>query len=339
MLRARLGGSRAAAARSRPTASASSRTCNAPGHDAGRGCRARRTPSSRRSAAAWAGPSPGTPRSAAEFNYDFHVSLDERVAPVEWNYRSKAELQAAGLGGVAEMDELNGRLGVSCAPGGDVLHTYSTYGRGVELAARHVHGLDLTPLGAPGGLGRDARPRPRLGPAARRVRPARGDDAAAQGCRTARDVAVGDEPLDDPVQRPARAREQRRRAGERRDGELDGAVVEQRHDERLLPLSGLPRPRAVGEPLAAGLVHHVHDPHGACTRSGPPDPRPDDRADRRPRLGRLDGEPPRLAARPTQDDLGRRGERRLPAPTVSRRRRWWYPAGSSASRWRRYRRT
>ena len=28
----------------------------------------------------------------SDFNYDFYVTLDEAVAPVEYNYRSKAEL-------------------------------------------------------------------------------------------------------------------------------------------------------------------------------------------------------------------------------------------------------
>jgi predicted dithiol-disulfide oxidoreductase (DUF899 family) len=29
-----------------------------------------------------------------EFNYDFHVTNDEKVAPIEYNYRNKAELEA-----------------------------------------------------------------------------------------------------------------------------------------------------------------------------------------------------------------------------------------------------
>jgi predicted dithiol-disulfide oxidoreductase (DUF899 family) len=30
-----------------------------------------------------------------EFNYDFHVTIDASVAPVEYNYRDQAELEAA----------------------------------------------------------------------------------------------------------------------------------------------------------------------------------------------------------------------------------------------------
>ena len=28
----------------------------------------------------------------SDFNYDFHVTLDEAVAPIQYNYRDKAEL-------------------------------------------------------------------------------------------------------------------------------------------------------------------------------------------------------------------------------------------------------
>ena len=35
----------------------------------------------------------------SDFNYDFHVTLDESVAPVEYNYRTKAEHEAAGTTG------------------------------------------------------------------------------------------------------------------------------------------------------------------------------------------------------------------------------------------------
>ncbi|HUR74864.1 MAG TPA: DUF899 domain-containing protein [Sporichthya sp.] len=86
------------------------------------------------------------------FNYDFGVSLDERIAPVLWNYRNAEDLRRAGLGALAEAEELNGvsvflrpdRSG----PGADtVLHTYSTYGRGVELLLGTYMWLDLTPFG------------------------------------------------------------------------------------------------------------------------------------------------------------------------------------------------
>jgi predicted dithiol-disulfide oxidoreductase (DUF899 family) len=34
----------------------------------------------------------------SDFNYDFHVTLDESVAPVEYNYRSAAEHEQSGTG-------------------------------------------------------------------------------------------------------------------------------------------------------------------------------------------------------------------------------------------------
>lgn len=86
------------------------------------------------------------------FNYDFGVSLDERVAPVLWNYRTAEELRRAGLGALAEAEELNG-VSVFLRPdafgtdAGTVLHTYSTYGRGVELLLSTYMWLDLTPFG------------------------------------------------------------------------------------------------------------------------------------------------------------------------------------------------
>ncbi len=83
------------------------------------------------------------------FSYDFGVSLDERIAPVLWNYRTADELRAGGQGALAEAEELNGVsvfLRPDTAPG-TVLHTYSTYGRGVELLLGTYMWLDLTPFG------------------------------------------------------------------------------------------------------------------------------------------------------------------------------------------------
>jgi predicted dithiol-disulfide oxidoreductase (DUF899 family) len=38
--------------------------------------------------------SPWFPSFGSAFNYDFHVTLDTTVAPVEYNYRPKAEMLA-----------------------------------------------------------------------------------------------------------------------------------------------------------------------------------------------------------------------------------------------------
>jgi predicted dithiol-disulfide oxidoreductase (DUF899 family) len=80
----------------------------------------------------------------SDFNYDFHVTLDEAVAPVEYNYRDKAELEAAGF------TQIEGDLHGTSAflrDGDRVFHTYSTYGRGTEQVGGTHYYLDLTALG------------------------------------------------------------------------------------------------------------------------------------------------------------------------------------------------
>jgi predicted dithiol-disulfide oxidoreductase (DUF899 family) len=81
----------------------------------------------------------------SDFNYDFHVTLDEAVAPVEYNYRTKAELVAAGA-----PPDLAGELhgtSVFLRDGDRVFHTYSTYARGTEQVGGTHYYLDMTALG------------------------------------------------------------------------------------------------------------------------------------------------------------------------------------------------
>lgn len=81
----------------------------------------------------------------SEFNYDFHVTVDEAVAPVEYNYRDKAELVRKGEPYFTE-GESHG-LSVFLRDGGEGFHTYSTYARGTDLLAGSYNYLDLTALG------------------------------------------------------------------------------------------------------------------------------------------------------------------------------------------------
>jgi predicted dithiol-disulfide oxidoreductase (DUF899 family) len=81
----------------------------------------------------------------SDFNYDFHVSFDEDVAPLEYNYRDKATL---------ERDHSFIRSGVDAhgvsvflREGDRVFHTYSAYARGVDPLIGTYQYLDLTPLG------------------------------------------------------------------------------------------------------------------------------------------------------------------------------------------------
>jgi predicted dithiol-disulfide oxidoreductase (DUF899 family) len=80
----------------------------------------------------------------SDFNYDFHVTLDESVAPVEYNYRDKAELEQAGSHDPT--GELHG-TSVFLRDGDRVFHTYSTYGRGTEQVGGTHYYLDMTALG------------------------------------------------------------------------------------------------------------------------------------------------------------------------------------------------
>jgi predicted dithiol-disulfide oxidoreductase (DUF899 family) len=85
----------------------------------------------------------------SDFNYDFHVTLDESVAPIEYNYRTKAEHEQAGSAGYVEGDQPIELPGMSCflRDGDRVFHTYSTYGRGTEALGGSYYYLDTTALG------------------------------------------------------------------------------------------------------------------------------------------------------------------------------------------------
>ena len=87
--------------------------------------------------------------SGSDFNYDLHVTLDESVAPIEYNYRTKAEHEQAGTSYYVEGEQPIERPGMSCflRDGDSVFHTYSTYGRGAEMVGGSYYFLDLTTLG------------------------------------------------------------------------------------------------------------------------------------------------------------------------------------------------
>ncbi len=75
----------------------------------------------------------------SDFNYDFHVTLDEAAGSVEYNYQHAAALAQA-------TRELPG-LSVFLHDGDSIFHTYSTYQRGLDLLLNTYNYLDLTPLG------------------------------------------------------------------------------------------------------------------------------------------------------------------------------------------------
>ncbi|MGH8587381.1 MAG: DUF899 family protein, partial [Gammaproteobacteria bacterium] len=82
---------------------------------------------------------------------DFHVTTDEAVATIEYNYQDKATLERRG-----ETYHLAGEQpGVSVFLREDdhIFHAYSTYGRGMDLLVGTYNWLDLTPLGRQEGWG------------------------------------------------------------------------------------------------------------------------------------------------------------------------------------------
>lgn len=90
----------------------------------------------------------------SDFNYDFHVTQDPQVSPVQYNYRSEEELKNKGLSYATTGEQ----PGMSCFFKGDgkgkgeegkVYHTYSTFARGMENT--DIFGLlDMTLLGRQG---------------------------------------------------------------------------------------------------------------------------------------------------------------------------------------------
>jgi predicted dithiol-disulfide oxidoreductase (DUF899 family) len=89
----------------------------------------------------------------SDFNYDFHATLDDRIAPVLLHFRNEHELAAHGLPGSGEpwSDKMRGSEwpGISAFLRVDdqVFLTYSTFGRGIEMFHHGYPYLDLTALG------------------------------------------------------------------------------------------------------------------------------------------------------------------------------------------------
>ena len=81
----------------------------------------------------------------SDFNYDFHVTHDEDVAPIQWNFRTKQELIERGQAWAARPGE-QGAVSVFYRDGDTVLHTY-TGDTVADLLCATDQYLDLTPLG------------------------------------------------------------------------------------------------------------------------------------------------------------------------------------------------
>src|SRR6476646_9816713 len=80
------------------------------------------------------------------FNYDFHVTIDPSLAPVEYNYKDQAQLEAEN---VAWRDWSGEQPGMSAfaRDGEHVFHTYSAYSRGLDGLWTMWQWMDRSPLG------------------------------------------------------------------------------------------------------------------------------------------------------------------------------------------------
>lgn len=83
----------------------------------------------------------------SDFNYDFHTTLDERIAPVLANYRDEKELARAGTPWSERMRGDLPAISTFLRDGDAVYHTYSTFARGLEYGGSTTYYLDLTALG------------------------------------------------------------------------------------------------------------------------------------------------------------------------------------------------
>jgi predicted dithiol-disulfide oxidoreductase (DUF899 family) len=78
----------------------------------------------------------------SDFNYDFHVTQDERVAPVLLNYRAESELDWS----PARRGDYPG-VSAFLRDGDMIFHTYSAFARGLEQTGGTHYYFDLTALG------------------------------------------------------------------------------------------------------------------------------------------------------------------------------------------------
>jgi predicted dithiol-disulfide oxidoreductase (DUF899 family) len=85
----------------------------------------------------------------SDFNYDFQVTMDESVAPVEYNYRTALEHAQTGTTMFVDAEQPFEMPGTSyfLRDGDRVFHTYSNFARGAEMTGGSYYFLDLTALG------------------------------------------------------------------------------------------------------------------------------------------------------------------------------------------------
>ncbi len=82
----------------------------------------------------------------SRFNYDFHVTIDPAVAPVEYNYRDQAQLEADNVAWREWSGEQPG-MSAFAREGDQVFHTYSAFARGFDALWPMWQWLDRAPGG------------------------------------------------------------------------------------------------------------------------------------------------------------------------------------------------
>jgi predicted dithiol-disulfide oxidoreductase (DUF899 family) len=82
----------------------------------------------------------------SDFNYAFHVSFDEAIAPLEYNYKDQATLEQANPAWRGWIGEEQG-ASAFLRHGDRIFHTYSSYARGNENLNGTWSWLDLTARG------------------------------------------------------------------------------------------------------------------------------------------------------------------------------------------------
>ena len=93
----------------------------------------------------------------SDFNYDFHVTLDPSVAPVEYNFKDAAELERMDPAWRGWSGEEQG-VSAFLRRGDRVFHTYSAYARGIENLIGILQLARPHRRGPPRGLGIGAAP-------------------------------------------------------------------------------------------------------------------------------------------------------------------------------------
>ncbi|MCE9605253.1 MAG: DUF899 domain-containing protein [Planctomycetia bacterium] len=83
----------------------------------------------------------------SDFNYDFHVTQNKKVVPLQYNYRDAAEMESRQKEEPYFMEGESHGLSVFFRLDDTVYHTYSTYARGCESLTDAYRLLDVTPYG------------------------------------------------------------------------------------------------------------------------------------------------------------------------------------------------